>query len=341
MFGPAFEPASSSAFEPDGGGWKVTWCPLSPGVPGRAASRRRPSLGGRPSRTHPRTSVYDWIVVALANRSFLDPWTRARAAWPGVDVPERTYAGFVAERAQPDVAAPFDDATLGDLYLACACALGTSGALATFERAILVHVPRFVARLDTSPAFADDVAQILRERLLLGHDGEPPRISAYQGKGPLLAWVRVVALRAGLDLLREGRGRAEVELDEKHLCGQVAVDLDVEVVEARYRKDFEETVALALRELPRRDRNLLRLHLVAGISTHKLGAIFHVDQSTVVRWLATARRSVRETIRGTLATRLGIATDELDSLAGMLFSRFDLSLTGCLRSHAESHTSAR
>jgi hypothetical protein len=53
-----------------------------------------------------------------------------------------------------------------------------------------VHVAGFVAKVDDSTQFADEVRQIWRERLLLG---ESPRTLEYKGAGPLGAWLRVAA----------------------------------------------------------------------------------------------------------------------------------------------------
>jgi len=256
-----------------------------------------------------------------------DLWYAARAAWPDVDVPLEDFEHYVRARATPTL----EGSGTNDLYLACACTLGTPGAAATFDRVFLVHVERWVARLGAGVP-ADEVRQILRERLLVGAGGAPPRIASYQGQGALLAWVRTVTLRQGLELLRGRAGRAEVALDEHDLADQVAGDLDAELLRTRYRQAFEDSVAEALRAQPRRERSLLRLHLVGGLSTHKLGSMFQVDQSTIVRWLAAARRSVREAVRARLIEQLQLSPSELDSLAGLLLSQLDLSLAGCLQS---------
>ncbi len=258
-----------------------------------------------------------------------DLWHGARAAWPGVEVAIEAFTSHVRARLEPGQAEAA--LAINDLYLACACTLGTAGAVATFDRVFLAQVPRFLLRLDGSGVLADEVQQVLRERLLVGGANEAPRIAGYSGQGPLLAWLRVTAMREGLGLLRGRDGRAEVQLDEAALADQVADDVENDVIRARYRQVFEDSVASALRELPKRSRSLLRLHLVGGVSTHKLGAIFHVDQSTIVRWLADARREVREAARARVSEQLQLSPSELDSLAGLLLSRLDLSLAGCLR----------
>src|SRR5579884_1384958 len=123
-----------------------------------------------------------------------------REAWPGVDVADADFAAAV-ERHRP---APEH---LADLYLATACAAGNAAALAAFERTHLSQVAAFVARTDSDPAFAEEVRQRLREKLLVG---QPPRISEYAGQGPLGGWVRVAAVRMALDLRKMTARAAEV-----------------------------------------------------------------------------------------------------------------------------------
>ncbi len=261
-----------------------------------------------------------------------DLWLASRTAWPRVDVPLAEFERYVRERAGD----AGDELNLVDLYLACGCSLGMPGALTTFEQVLLGHVPRFVARIDPSSSFADEVRQLLAVYLLVGAPDAPPRIVSYKGRGSLLAWLRTVAVHAALRLLRERDSRAEVELDEALVLDRFTdEDPELELIKARYRQEFEDQVVAALADLPRRDRNLLRLHLVAGISTTKLGTMFQVDQSTVVRWLAAARQRVRDAVLAGLGAHLHMSESELASLAGLMLSRLDVSLNGCLRSQGD------
>jgi RNA polymerase sigma-70 factor (ECF subfamily) len=262
----------------------------------------------------------------------VDLWLAAQAAWPGVQVPVEVFVGYLQERA-PNVDA-IASLNTGDLYLACACTLRVPGALESLERALLVHVPRMVVQMDPSGQLGEEVRQTMRERLLMGRNDGRPRIAAYGGRGSLLAWLRVTASRIAIDLLNQRNQLAETPLDDAaEIVGQA--DGDLELIKQSYRQEFEEAVSEALRDLPRRERTLLRLHLVNGVSTHKLGAMFHVDQSTIARTLAAARSTVREATRARLVERLRLGKDELESLAALMLSRIDLSLGGCLRSREE------
>jgi RNA polymerase sigma-70 factor (ECF subfamily) len=106
-----------------------------------------------------------------------------RAAFADVALDQTTFVRHL-ERHVGDDAEP---ATLhaGDLYLACACAAGDPRALAHFERLYLTQLGAYVARIDRSADFLDELAQILRARLLLGSLDKPAPILGYSGRGPL------------------------------------------------------------------------------------------------------------------------------------------------------------
>ena len=131
-------------------------------------------------------------------------WEKGRAAWPKVELDEEVFAAHVLSKLAPDAGAEeVDRLDAAGLYLACACARGVPSALAELDLHVLAKVPEFLARIQGSSALPDEVRQILRERLLVGAGGEPPRIATYSGEGPLAAWVRVAAVRTALNLLEK------------------------------------------------------------------------------------------------------------------------------------------
>src|SRR5207237_8222433 len=114
--------------------------------------------------------------------------------------PER-FARHLAERlpASADGAAldaVMSQLSLSELYLACACSEGISTGLAAFEQAYLSRLPLQLSHLRQSDDVLDDVCQQVRGLLLLRTPhGGPPGISAYGGRGRLMSWVRVAAVR--------------------------------------------------------------------------------------------------------------------------------------------------
>ena len=254
-----------------------------------------------------------------------DLWRAGRATWPGVEVPRALFAAYVRERIG---AGTLDGLCTTDLYLTCACVHDAKGAVATFDRTFLARVPEMVRQIDRSPAFADDVCQHLREKLLL--PAGRPKLAAYTGRGALGSWVRVAALRTALNL-RDVRQPGQTEPLEDHLLvAPGGDDAELEYLRRRYRDEFQTAVRAALDGLPRERRRLLRLHVVTGLSTAQLGTALGVNQSTIVRWLAAARDQLREEIHRGLAQRLGLSGPELESLTGLILSRLDLSVTSAL-----------
>jgi RNA polymerase sigma-70 factor, ECF subfamily len=253
----------------------------------------------------------------------------AAAMWPGVHLDPPGFAAYLGAR----VYAPGQDAVavaamfVDDLYLACACARADPEALRIFDRCILDRIDGFVRRFDASAAFADEVRQVLRRRLLVA---EPPRcakIEEYSGRGALAAWVGVAAQRTAVSLLRVGRVAAGAS-SEDALEGKISQDPDpeLEYARSRYRTDFHEALRLALAALPDEDRALLRLYYVGGLSLQKLAQIKQVSFATVSRRLARARAAIGNHMKRTLEARLHLTPTEFASLARLVRSSLEPSI---------------
>jgi RNA polymerase sigma-70 factor (ECF subfamily) len=253
----------------------------------------------------------------------------ARAAWPAIALDQTRFARHLAARIPDgeDARTVVRTLRIADLYLACACADGDAVALALFERDFLARVPAFVRRIDASAPFADEVRQLLRTKLLVGADGAPPKICDYSGLGPLQNWLRVAALRAALDLRRGGPEQVHASQD---LAGKPALatglDPETDLIRARYQGEFQTALEEALTVLPARDRNLLRMHFVDGLSIDKLAPAFRVHRATCARWIQSARERLLDETRRRLVERLRLSAAEFDSLAGAVASGLHLSL---------------
>jgi RNA polymerase sigma-70 factor len=252
-----------------------------------------------------------------------------RAAWPSLNLTPERFVRHVAERLTPE---PTLDGALAalhaaDLYLACACTDGLPEALALFERDYLSSVGSHLLRIDRSPAFADEVRQLLREKLLLPLGG-PPRIGEYTGRGALASWVHVATIRTALNLRRGDKKQVDASEAESQ---QLLPDPELQFIKQRYQADFRMAFQAAIDGLEADQRLLLRLHFLDGLTTSQIGALHQVDKSTVSRWLATARRTLFEETQRLLRERLSLESSELDSLMGLVQSQLDVSLERVLR----------
>jgi RNA polymerase sigma-70 factor (ECF subfamily) len=253
-----------------------------------------------------------------------------RAAWPTIEVDPSALCRWLAARAAPPAATLPDPALAGDAYLACACAEDAPGALCAFDRAFGPMIGRVLARVDASPSFVEDAAQAVLEKLFAAPPGAQAKIAEYAGRAPLRVWLRAVTVRTALNL-RRGRAPAPhdaVDADDERLLAGAGVDPEIRLAKARFKAELEDAVRAAVARLSSRERTLLRLHLVDGLSIDVLGAHHRVGRSTAARWLAAAREALREHTRAELAARLGPV--DLASVAAFVRSQLELSARGLL-----------
>jgi RNA polymerase sigma-70 factor (ECF subfamily) len=109
------------------------------------------------------------------------------------------------------------------------------------------------------------------------------------------------------------------------------VDVDAAYLEARYKPEFEAAVRVAMTRLLPKQRTLLRLHLLDGLTIDVLGVHYKVSRATAARWLAGAREALAEGTRAELVEKLGLTPSQYESLARLLQNRLDVSVASLLR----------
>jgi RNA polymerase sigma-70 factor (ECF subfamily) len=254
----------------------------------------------------------------------------ARAAWPAL-APQRDPAAFVAYVAArlPGKKAWREElarTSIDELFLAFTCGAGDARAFTLLDERYLAEVPRYVAHLDRSPAFADEVRQSLRERLLLG---SPPKIGEYAGKGPLGGWLRVAALRIALNA-RRGRARKETPLEGVEKGVAATADPELDVLRARYAGAVQRALEATVQALPVDQRNVLRTHYLDDLSIDRIAAVHGVHRSTAARWITEARAAIVEETKRRLAAELGARQSEIGSIVALVQSQLAMSLRSLL-----------
>jgi RNA polymerase sigma-70 factor (ECF subfamily) len=252
-----------------------------------------------------------------------------RAAWPDLAVEPKALVAFIARQLEEDQepGEVLDSLRPGDLYLACACSLGDTLALATFDRNYMREVDIALARMRIGPPRSSDVKQLVRQRLFVGPPGQPGKIAEYAGRGDLRRWVRAVAVRTCLNDLR--KGKHEVLADDDQLIAQQAIpgdDPEIEYMKRTYSDQFRTAFAEALANLGAREQTLLRYHHVDGLNIDEIGAIYRVHRVTAFRWLEKAKDQLVKATLDTLRARLKLSPTELDSVLRMIRSQVHLSL---------------
>ena len=217
----------------------------------------------------------------------------------------------------------------GDLAFARACASGDPEAIATLERDLIESVPKALVRLRPTPRLVDDVRQELRTKLLVG-DGTP-KILEYQGRGPLAAWVRVVAMRIAYTHLRESAKEPDDDVAAFESLADDSDAPDVAHLKARYAGEVREAFAEAVSSLPVETRAVLRAQAIDGLTIDQLGALYQVHRATAARWVAHAKDALLDALRTSLQRRLGVDRDACDSIVALVRSRVDLSMSRVLK----------
>jgi RNA polymerase sigma-70 factor (ECF subfamily) len=255
-----------------------------------------------------------------------------RAAWEGVELDAGVFLRHMAARLprEGDPLEALRALHAADLYLACACAAGDARAVATFEAQLIAPAAAHLRRSGSLAELADEVAQVLRLRLLVAEPGSPPRILDYTGRGPLAGWVRTAAVRTALDLRRRQQARANAA-GEAAAGAPPSPDPELDYLKAHYRPEFKEALSATLAGLEARERSILRLAFLQGLTTEQIAPLYQVTSRTVRRWLEEMRAHILEETLKRMSGRLGIDRAELDGIVGLLESQLDLSITKLLR----------
>ena len=272
--------------------------------------------------------------AAAADARLASLCNEAAAAWPGIRVEPAALIAAFADKLASDDPPPLAAAGLAELYLALACVRGDEAAIAAFDRAYLDIVPAALASMKLSAATVEDVRASVRDKLLLPDRDKPPRILDYAGRGRLRGLIQVTATRTAIDRIRlEEREEALPAGRELAAVG----DVELSLIKAQYRDAFVAGFTAAVAKLDRRDRNLLRLHLLGGVTLEQLAQMYGVHRATVVRWLAAARGALFGATREHVAKSIGAPADELDEMFDLVRSRVELSVERLLASVERSH----
>jgi RNA polymerase sigma-70 factor (ECF subfamily) len=255
--------------------------------------------------------------------------SQGRAAWRDLGIEDEVFAVYLAERLPEDGDVTDALATMpaADLYLACGCARGRPAAIEAFEKRYFGEVDAVLARVRSPGVSADDVKQMLREKLFVGSADAPPRIGEYGGKGALASWFRVTTTRLALNLTR---GPKEVPADDERILevpGGV-LDQELEHLKSRYSAEFKAAFASTFARLEARERALLRYTLTDGLASDEIALVYGVHRTTVNRWLSDLRDAIAKGVRVEMAQRLGVNKAELESIMRLIRSRIEITLAG-------------
>jgi RNA polymerase sigma-70 factor (ECF subfamily) len=251
----------------------------------------------------------------------------ARAAWPAVTVADEVFVPYVARRleARPTT---LEQTRIDDLYLACACSRADAAGLREFERSAVTVVESALERLGVSPDLRGEIQQEIREEMFVAvTPGEPLGIEQYRGRGPLRAWVRVVAVRKALRAF--SRRKRSPERGDPELLDVISASLEGPVTlltKHAHRAEVERWIREGIEALDDRGRTVLRLQLVEGKKVEDIAKLHDVHPVTAARWLAQARAKLLDHVRKVARNDGKLDRSEADALVHDLRSQVELSL---------------
>jgi RNA polymerase sigma-70 factor (ECF subfamily) len=249
----------------------------------------------------------------------------ARAARPTIVVSPLEFAAAlgaaVGDAEDPVAAIPSVHA--GDLWLATACAAEDRTAIGELDRTLATLRPT-LAKMGASRETVDELLQEICTRLLVAAPDRPARIRGYRGRSDLRSWLKVAAVRDAVRMLR--RERTPNDPDELDVLMDSSSDPELQALADEYRVAFRAAFSLALSELPARDRNLLRYHLLDELTIDDIGAIHRVHRATAARWLVRIREHLYVATRSEIMRSLALSPHEIDSMLRLIRSRLDASV---------------
>jgi RNA polymerase sigma-70 factor (ECF subfamily) len=280
---------------------------------------------------HFPTPIPDDLRVLEA--TLADLLARSHAAWPDFALEPAPLLRYLAERISPAVAltAALASVHIEDLALAYACGRRDARAIAIVESTFLPKVARYIAHTGASDAMVSEAEQLLRVRLFVGQGGSAPEIMSYTGRGALGAWLRVVAVRIVRGLQRTQRRFAAWTPGEAAAADKAPADPERQYIKKRYARAIDAVLARVLENLPAKERSILSLHFLDGLSTDAIGKLFHVDGSTIRRHVAKIRQGIMTQARRELAKELRLQRSELESVLRLARSQLEVSVSRALQ----------
>jgi RNA polymerase sigma-70 factor (ECF subfamily) len=244
-------------------------------------------------------------------------------AWPGIAVPFEVFVAYLVAR----IASPAEirDDWLQDLYLACACANGVPAGLQSFRTQYFATVAQAAKPFDDSPPFAEEIYQRLSDTLFVADGPSRGKIVRYAGRGPLAGFVATAAKRMALRAAAYAkRFQGEAELIDRF---SQFTEQETTLMKLRYRETFNRALSIALRQLPSRERLILRMNLVERVSTTRLAALYKVSQPTVSRRIQRSAKAIFATVKDLVCDELDIDTRELESLLLLVRSQIEITIS--------------
>jgi RNA polymerase sigma-70 factor, ECF subfamily len=201
-----------------------------------------------------------------------------------------------------------------DLFLAMGCSRQDRVAWEHFAEEYIPLLQKFSTQACGDSGEGEDLAQEITVKMLK----EGNRLAGYNGRGSLAGWLRAAVAHAAVDRFR--RARRLVSLDDSSHSGALANWVDSgdqdseETLDSRWGPIISNAVSESISRLAARDRLVLGLYYLRGISLLAIGRQFRIHEATVSRWLERLRRDIRKQLEIDLRKKHGLCADDIRSL---------------------------
>ena len=201
-------------------------------------------------------------------------------------------------------AAAFERLHTSDVYIACAATRGEGCErfLELYQRYMFKQACQISGSVDLGSEIADEVLA----GLFTVNNRQQVRLDTYAGWGPLAGWLRAVVVHAAY---KEARHQSELfecldDLPEQPDMAPV-LQLEARLRDRTYHDSIIAALLAGLRQLTRRQRQVLRLCYEQAIEARRAAEIIGVSASTVSREAAKAMKRIKEITLGQLVLRWG------------------------------------
>ena len=223
---------------------------------------------------------------------------------------EKAFAGRAP--SESELERYYDSLHLGDLALACACAMGREDAWDHFVKDFRPGMYRAADAIDAGGG-ARDIAQALYAELfgLKEKDGVRQSVFRYfHGRSSLATWLRSLIAQRFVDRHRETR-KLEPLPEEGSAAPLRAAATAVDPDRARFVAAMRTALAAAIAALSPRDRLRLACYYAQEMTLAQIGTLTREHEATVSRALAKTRRSIREDVERRLRDDSGFSKAEI------------------------------
>jgi RNA polymerase sigma-70 factor (ECF subfamily) len=277
-----------------------------------------------------RSTLPEALLAAL-EASLAEVTARGAAAHLDIQLDGALFASHLGRCGAPIKTAAPMAIHAEDLFLAAAALFGDDTAVSKLWRVHRPVLAGYLRYIDVSPAFFDEVEQRLWDATLVGRDGAPPKLATYSGQGALAGWIGIAAQRIALMMRRHEAAQERAADGAAAEADLLAVDPELAFIKGKLRGQFQAALTRSLAALEDRERMIYRMYLIEGLTVEAMGKIYSVHHTTVSRWLGRARERVIAEAQRLLREEMGLSPAEFESVAGLVVSQLDLSVSRLLR----------